>query len=521
MNRKLLFRLVAIVAAVMCALGASAQEAYAVQTRTNAGQKLTFYYDDLKDSRTGYEHIFSLNTGKDTPEWVQYDIEQYIFDASFAEARPTSTHAWFYGDLNMNQYSIIGIKNLNTSEVTDMSDMFFDCKSITSLDLSGFDTHNVTDMRAMFYYCNKLYDIDLSSFDTRNVTDMDLMFYNCNSLRTIYAGGGWNTENVTGSTSLFVNCTALVGGAGSMNNYGLDYTYARIDGGEENPGYLTFKGVYAKISDDGKTLSFKKGVYSGKWTETMYDLKYANYYPNWYDEGNYVNVLSVVFDPSFSVVYPTTTYSWFNGMSNLNTITGIEYLNTSEVTNMGFMFNNCSSLRSLDLHNFNTQQVTDMACMFKGCIKLKSIVVDESWTTENVTYSDNMFLDCVGIVGSQGTTYDANHVDKTYAHIDGGPSNPGYLADPNESVEPDVQIDPDAPYAVLTEDGKTLQFRHDGQRHGKASRRSRLTDSIRGVIHRVGLTTAAMLKSLLLCSLRSLPMPVPRACMVGLRVCLI
>ena len=106
----------------LISLSAQAKEAYAVQTRTNAGQKLTFYYDDLKDSRTGYEHIFSLNTGKDTPEWVQYDIEQYIFDASFAEARPTTTYCWFYDMENLQ--AITGMEYLNTSQVTNMRGMF-------------------------------------------------------------------------------------------------------------------------------------------------------------------------------------------------------------------------------------------------------------------------------------------------------------------------------------------------------------------------------------------------------------
>ena len=91
MSKKLLFRLAVLVAAMMCALGAAAAEAYACYTSTN--NTLTFYYDNQRSSRTG--ETFALNTGNDSPAWDYVDLNEnvrkVVFHSSFASARPTST----------------------------------------------------------------------------------------------------------------------------------------------------------------------------------------------------------------------------------------------------------------------------------------------------------------------------------------------------------------------------------------------------------------------------------------------
>ena len=158
-----------------------------------------------------------------------------IFDKSFKEYRPTSCCYWFFGCENLT--SIKGIKeNINTSEVTDMSEMFGGCGSLTSLDVSGFNTENVTDMRGMFSECAHLSSLDVSGFNTENVTNLGFMFYGCTnltsldissfntvnvwymghvfsdcvSLKTIYVGNGWNTNKVEISNDMFRDCHNLV-----------------------------------------------------------------------------------------------------------------------------------------------------------------------------------------------------------------------------------------------------------------------------------------------------------------------
>jgi surface protein len=129
-------------------------------------------------------------------------------------------------------------------------------------------------------------------------------------------------------------------------------------------------------------------------------------------------------------------------MTNLKSITGLEYLNTSEVTNMEDMFTNCKLLTSLDLSNFNTSKVHYMSVMFNNCTNLRTIYVGDGWSTDAVGSSNDMFYNCTSLVGGKGTTYnESNPKDKTYAHIDGGTSNPGYFTDKNAGLRGDVDGD--------------------------------------------------------------------------------
>ena len=279
-NKLLLLRLVVLLAAMMYALGAAAAEAYACYTSSNT--TLTFYYDSQRASRTGT--TYDLNEGYNYTEWetdgTNYDVTQVVFDPSFAGARPTTTCDWFYGMWNLE--SITGMSYLNTSEVTNMAGMFWECGALTAVDVSGFDTRKVTDMTGMFDGCSALTSLDVSGFNTSNVTCMSFMFQSCSALtsldvsgfntskvtdmrhmfdgssnlRTIYVGSGWSTAAVTNSVNMFNNCTSLVGGQGTTWNESnpKDKTYAHIDGGTSNPGYFSEKGgafLRGDVNGDG------------------------------------------------------------------------------------------------------------------------------------------------------------------------------------------------------------------------------------------------------------------------------
>ena len=116
----------------------------------------------------------------------------------------------------------------------------------------------------------------------------------------------------------------------------------------------------------------------------------------------------------------------FYGCSSLTSL-DLGYLNTGNVTATNMMFYGCSGLTSLELNLWNTEKVTNMAGMFNGCSNLQTITVGNGWSTESVKSSANMFKNCSSLVGGQGTTFDASHVDGAYAHVDGGTGNPGYL----------------------------------------------------------------------------------------------
>ena len=457
MKRSNLFQLFALVACVMCSFGAAAQEAYACYTSDNT--TLTFYYDNLRSTRPGT--TYDLNTDYYAPGWITDQTYAYVthavFDPSFADARPTTTNCWF-NDME-NLQSITGMAYLNTEEVKEMQNMFFFCKSLMSLDVGHFNTSQVTSMYGMFWACSNLASLDLSGFNTSNVTSMGNMFYTCNNLATIYVGDGWSTAAVTESSNMFFGCGNLVGGMGTT--YNVNYTdaaYAHIDGGTSNPGYLTKKPkeAYACYTPSNTTLTFYYDAERSMRPGITYNLNKGYNTPGWITDQTYKSVTHAVFDPSFADVRPTSTNCWFNGMDNLQSITGMAYLNTEEVTimqNMFFfclnltsldvshfntsqvtsmygMFWACSSLASLDLSSFNTSNVTSMGNMFFGCDNLATICVGDGWSTAAVTESSNMFYGCWRLVGGQGTTFDGDHLDAEYARIDGGTNSPGYFTAP-------------------------------------------------------------------------------------------
>ena len=105
------------------------------------------------------------------------------------------------------------------------------------------------------------------------------------------------------------------------------------------------------------------------------------------------NIKNIVFDESFKTYAPTSLEHFFAGCSTLETISGLEYLNTENVTNMYRMFYECNKLSSLDLSNFNTANVTNMEEMFYSCQNLSSLDLSK-FNTEKVTNMSGMFYGC-------------------------------------------------------------------------------------------------------------------------------
>ena len=146
--------------------------------------------------------------------------------------------------------------------------------------------------------------------------------------------------------------------------------------------------AYAEFDNSTETLTFKCGPSK---PEGAYDLNVGINYPGWHSQSG--KIKTVVFDASFAKARPTSCYCWFSGCYNLTEIKGIEYLNTENVTNMGFMFNSCKVLTSLNLCNFNTEKVTDMQGMFGECWDLTSLDLS-NFNPEKVTNMRHMFYNC-------------------------------------------------------------------------------------------------------------------------------
>ena len=210
----MLFALFSFLLATPLSAQAQTREAYVAQSEDQT--TLTFYYDALRATRTGTTWGIE-ETKKEgdipVPAWAEtWDVADYtttarvVFDASFRDFRPTTTAKWFYCCEALKQ--IEGLEYLNTSEVKDMSRMFWGCSALTSLDLQHFNTQNVIDMRLMFSGCSALTSLNLQNFNTQKVTDMFWMFHGCSALTSLNLQN-FNTQKVTDMCQMFYGCSAL------------------------------------------------------------------------------------------------------------------------------------------------------------------------------------------------------------------------------------------------------------------------------------------------------------------------
>ena len=336
--KKILFMLLCILAGAQTI---KAQEAYAVYTSTD--KTLTFYYDNYKNSHSGTK--YGMNEDYKTPGWyddhTNNEVVKVVFDKSFEGARPTVTYYWFANMFILE--SIEHLEYLNTSEVINMSDMFYNCQKLKTLYLNTFNTSKVTRMASMFSQCKSLYYIYFGYIDTSNVWSMSSMFQGCEKFKELNLSR-FNTSNVTQMDNMFNGCTEL----------------EELDLGSFN-------------------------------TSKVKNM-----------EGMFKNCSSMQY-------------------------LGVNIFNTSNVTNMTSMFSGCSEVRIFDLTNFDTGKVTKMNGMFYECNKLSKILVGDNFSTANVTVSNGMFYNCTNLVGGKGTKFNSSYSDATYAQIDGGTYNPGYL----------------------------------------------------------------------------------------------
>ena len=329
-------------------------------TTTN---NLTFKYGNKPADVAGEYRCFDINgQTMGHPEWSEIfnkpEVTTVVFDESFKYFYPTSCREWFSTGYYLK--NIEGLEYLNTSEVTDMSQMFKACYSLPNIDLTHFNTDKVTEMDHMFYACRSLTTLDLSEFNTSSVATMYQMFMSCNSLQTVYVNCNFTTENCNDNDNqMFAQCAKLAGATACDGTSDIGTNRANYVNG-----YLTDI-AYARWSDDGKTLTFYSnhdrqsgdfGVLHGEAAQS----------PSWLEDENerYATATHVVFDESFSNAWPTSCDYWFLGFQSLEGIEGIEHLNTSETTSMEGMFSRCVVKNTMNLSALNTSQVKNMSYMF-------------------------------------------------------------------------------------------------------------------------------------------------------------
>ena len=284
---------------------------------------------------------------------------------------------------------------VNDKPITSLASMFrisavSSTTGASSFDLSGFNTVNVTNMTNMFR-ATKATTLDISNLDTSNVTDMSYMF--SSSKATSLNLNGIDTSNVTNMHAMFMSAYATTIDISSFDT--------------------------SNVTDMGSMFSTSRAteIILGKINTTnVTDMSgmFSNSYATTLDVSNLNTSKVIDMNRMFFSISLTTL-----DLSNFD---------TSNVTNMEDMFSSCDAV-TIDVSSFDTSKVTNMSSMFFYLKKLKTIYVSNKFVTTAVTDSTSMFERSTNLVGGAGTTYNSSYIDKTYAHIDGGTSNPGYFTD--------------------------------------------------------------------------------------------
>ena len=324
-----------------------------------ADSTLTFAYDTYYDADSYEVDLYNAYLG--FPQWQaahSNDVTKVVFKESFAQMRPASTIAWFAKMNNLTR--IEGLENLNTSKTINMMAMFYGCKKLAELDLSGFVTDSVTNMAGMFSECSSLQKLDLSTFRTDKVTYMYEMFGGCRSLQELDLST-FRTENVTEMAGMFYGCEKLT----------------ELD-------------LSAFATDSVKDM------------ESMFE------------ECSSLQKLDL---SSFRTSRVTNMCGMFEGCEQLSEL-NLYGIRTNNVTDMQNMFADCSSLKVLDLASFNTSAAKYMFGMFDGCSELTTIMVSSDFVTTSVTQSNDMFTGCDKLVGA--VAYDSEKTDAAMANATTG-----------------------------------------------------------------------------------------------------
>jgi len=265
-----------------------------------------------------------------------------------------------YTVVNNTTKSVTFAPDFDTSNVTDMSEMFCNCQALTTLDVSNFNTENVTNMNSMFYKCSSLSTLDVSNFNTENVTDMSSMFFNCIALTTLDVSN-FNTENVTNMNSMFSWCSSLT--TLDLSNFN---------------------------------------------TENVTDMQAMFCY---------CPALTTLDVSNFNTENVTNMSAMFRSCEALTTL-DVSNFNTENVTFMRDMFYNCQALTTLNVSNFSNENVTSMSCMFYGCSALTTLDVS-NFNTENVTNMSYMFLYCEALTTLDISSFDLANLTESYNVLGG------------------------------------------------------------------------------------------------------
>ena len=416
-------RTMATVASLVLAGGMAWAQPYVAYT-VDSDKTLTLkYLGDSNESDESDAMVVSFSDIFEGNYWINNtcsDVKKVVFDESFkTDGYSISSMNGFF-EYCRSLETVEGLGNLNTSNLTNVMNMFDYCSSLKSVDFTGFNTSNVISMMNMFYYCDELTELDLSSFNTKSVTDMSWMFYGCSSLEKIFVSENFTVDNVRYSDQMFDSCYKLEGATSynssntgaSMANYTTGYFLYKEDNSAisagapymsytlDSEGVLTFTYLGDSQESEGKVFSVANVFGS----DCAYWIK-----NNIKDPGN---IKKVVFDESFQQDgYSIKSMAeFFDECDAVESIEGLGNLNTSELTTVREMFVGCGKLKSIDLTGFNTSNVTNMRGMFFWCYALENLDLT-GFDTQNVTNMNSMFYDCWSLTKVDLSKFNTSNVD--------------------------------------------------------------------------------------------------------------
>ncbi|HFD6483046.1 BspA family leucine-rich repeat surface protein [Enterococcus hirae] len=339
-----------------------------------------------------------------------------------------------------NVTEIEGLSQLDTSNVTDMRCMFSDMRSVINLDVSGFDTSNVTSMNYMFKNMSSITSLDVSGFDTSNVTGMYTMFQGLSRVTSLDLSN-FDTHKVTDMREMFVDTP--------LKKLILGDTFKFVESGSEN---AKLTSAWKREDGTGKVYTaedFMKNYGTGDLTAGTYVSVETGTWgtsPYMFDENTGVLTIEAgelsssaespwnsdkvdseaikkivlagkVVAPEDSAYLFSSDLTGSKYLNNLTEIEGLNQLDTSNVTNMSYMFKEMSNLTSLDVSSFDTSKVTDMSYMFyrNGVTSLDVSGFD----TSKVTVMSYMFLGMKNITNLDVNGWNTSNVTSMYGMFSG------------------------------------------------------------------------------------------------------
>ena len=379
---------------------------------------------NITNNDNGYIYIDNNKTNNVTLIWNDpletceylFDYLDYIIEIDLSEfdtSKVTSMNYMFYECINLKH---VNLNNINTSLVVNMDSMFYGSISLTSIDLSNFDTSKVTSMKYMFSDCSEITSLNLNSFNTSQVSEMRYMFYGCKSLKNINLSN-FDTSNVINMRALFGLCYSLTSINLSIFNVSkveqMDYMFYKCNSlislnlsnfktsSLESMEYM-FYDCYSLINIDLSNFDTSQVLNMESFFEdctSLISVDLSNFlFLDCIMDYFFYNCISLtrIELPKIHYSMPISFYYVFYGCLSLTSLDISLFEIYFDDDSMECLFYECHSLTSLDLSNIHTFNVNTMEFTFYGCNSLIELGLS-NFDTSKVTSISGMFYDCTSL----------------------------------------------------------------------------------------------------------------------------